>query len=402
MPRWPERRRRATLALALGLAAAAATVTAAADRLEAARRIAPPERVLYLPRGKSFGAMSLGYDGLAADLVWVRGVLYAGRGLRAHETKYEWLARIYEVTTDLDPHWQRPYVWGARLLSALPQDDERALGLLSAGLERNPESAEIPFAAAQLLLLRGRNEAALRWLRLIDRPDRPEIKLLIAEVEREGNDYRAALAQAAGALAAERAPLTREVAARVYRETLARLSCQTLADGWAAWRARSGRPPADLADLVGRKGFREQFAERLAPLVGSAPAEAFAAALPRDPYGLEFVVRADGSVRSRGLERLELCRLLRTVDRYLERLSAEHGRPAGSLDELESYLAELDRSGRLSAEARGIFPGARLPPRPDGGQWQELALKDGRLLPPEKPGEAELLSAPLEMPAPSK
>src|SRR5512135_521995 len=141
-PGWSARRRRSTLALALGLAGAAAVVTAAADRLEAARRSAPPERVLYLPRGQGFQALSLGYNGLAADLVWIRGGLYAGRSLRAHETKYEWLAKIYQVTTDLDPHWRQPYVWGARLLSALPQDDERALGLLRTGLERNPESAE--------------------------------------------------------------------------------------------------------------------------------------------------------------------------------------------------------------------------------------------------------------------
>jgi len=138
---YPKRRRLGTLGLTAALAAAATLAAALCNRFDARDRGEPPERVLYLPRGESLKHMCLGYRGIAADMVWIRSVMYVGRKIIRRERRYEWMDKLYRVTTDLDPHWVRPYTSGAILLGALPQEDRRALALLDKGMASNTSPA---------------------------------------------------------------------------------------------------------------------------------------------------------------------------------------------------------------------------------------------------------------------
>ncbi|HOX07458.1 MAG TPA: tetratricopeptide repeat protein [Planctomycetota bacterium] len=417
MPAWRVRRRLATAGLLAGLAAAIVPVTVLNDRFDARRRAAPPERVLYLPKGDTLKFLCLGYNGLAADMVWIRSAMYVGRRLNERQAKYEWLAKLFQVTTDLDPHWKRPYRVGALLLSALPEDDERAVALLRKGLDNNPGDWEIPYRAAQLHMLRGRDREALKWLTLISRtvPDHPRV----VEATRErllldGQDHAQALALAAQELRAGNGRVLDSVNRLNYREALARLTAAEL----TAWRRRcaaaGGAQPAGVEGLLAARfrpsgrgdGARELTVRdllrmRLEPLVGDGESADYCARLPADPYGMRFHVRQDGAVGSEGLERIELGRLVRTCNFHLGKFRELSGRPARTLDELVGYWRELDRRGRLPKGLAAIVGHPpRMPAHPDGSPrgWGAVELRDGLLVMPPGPDVEQMLSAPLAMP----
>jgi len=455
MADWRTRQRLSTLGLLAALAAAVYSVTALNERFDARRQKAPPETVLYLPKGRSFQFMCLGYNGIAADLVWIRSVMYAGRQLRSpepqsRERKYQWLEKLYQVTTDLDPHWSRPYRAGAILLAALPQDDLRAVNLLRRGMGRNPWDWEIPFQAAQLDLLRGRNREALGYLKLMSAAwERPCARLAaasaqprpapaasgladaearhwlelmqaypkivtstISRLEQEGQDYASAVADAAAGLSRTDDQVIREVLGRTYREALARLVVEDLSRWAGLFRASKRRAPADLRELLATKFAKrdegrpatavpELLRLELAPRLGPELAASTAAHLPADPLGMEFYLRPDGTVSSRGLERLELIRLLATLNHYLGTYQQARGGPARSLDDLLGYLRWLADNNQLGAGARAFFKyPPRLPPHPSGSPegWKAMPIKNGRLELPPGPSAEQMFAAPLKLP----
>ncbi len=415
-PDWRSRRSLATLGLLGALAGTLLGLTGLNDRFNARRQAEPPERVLYLPRGDSLKFMCLGYDGIAADLIWIRSVMYVGRRMRDRDRKYEWLEKLYRVTTDLDPHWREPYRVGAILLSALPQDDERAMNLLRRGLERNPADWQMAYQAAKLNMLRGRNREALKWLNLISRTmpgHTPVVEATATRLRLEHHDYPEALRGAAMSLRSGPGEIMRAVDVSNYREALARLLATDLSEWSRRYRDSTGHPAANLGELLqtrfGRAGgggraasVREHLYMRLARLTGPEVAVELARALPADPYGMEFRLRVDGEVSSQGMDRLELFRLIQSLNVHLGNFARIRGRPAGSLDELQGYFLDLYRTNQLTPGMAGLLGRPpRLPAHPSGDPagWSKVPLVDGLLKMPPGPTVEEMRSAPLAMPS---
>src|SRR5438874_1624545 len=77
------------------------------------------EQVLYLPSGKIVKSMSFGFDGLLADIYWLRSVQYFGRQLLNDKQEVDWsqmshmrydlLYPLLDITTTLDPHYIAAY-----------------------------------------------------------------------------------------------------------------------------------------------------------------------------------------------------------------------------------------------------------------------------------------------------
>jgi hypothetical protein len=76
------------------------------------------EEVLYLWSGKHVKRLFPGFEGLAADLYWLRTVQYfGGQRLFASEKRFELLRPLIEITTTLDPRLEMAYRYGAIFLS---------------------------------------------------------------------------------------------------------------------------------------------------------------------------------------------------------------------------------------------------------------------------------------------
>jgi tetratricopeptide (TPR) repeat protein len=112
-------------------------------RLDRMRSSATLEEVLYISSPKALKRMSLGYDGLLADIYWTRAVQYFGSKHHAGAAHYELLAPLLEITTTLDPHLTVAYEFGSTFLAPDPPNGagmpERAIELAQFGIRNNPD-----------------------------------------------------------------------------------------------------------------------------------------------------------------------------------------------------------------------------------------------------------------------
>jgi hypothetical protein len=86
------------------------------DRRAGAFRV--QEEVLYLWSGTHVKRLFPGFEGLAADVYWLRTVQYfGGQRLFASDKRFELLRPLIDITTTLDPRLEVAYRYGAIFLS---------------------------------------------------------------------------------------------------------------------------------------------------------------------------------------------------------------------------------------------------------------------------------------------
>jgi hypothetical protein len=100
------------------------------------------EEVLYISSPTLLKRMSLGYNGLLADVYWTRAVQYFGDKLNKGSDHFDLLAPLLEITTTLDPHLLVAYEYGSNFLAPkIPGgagQPERAIKLAEFGIRNNP------------------------------------------------------------------------------------------------------------------------------------------------------------------------------------------------------------------------------------------------------------------------
>ena len=111
--------------------------------LDQIRTGATLEEVLYISSPQALKKLSLGYDGLLADIYWTRAVQYFGNKHHDGARRYDLLAPLLEITTTLDPHLLVAYEYGANFLAPKPPNGggmpERAIELEEFGIRNNPD-----------------------------------------------------------------------------------------------------------------------------------------------------------------------------------------------------------------------------------------------------------------------
>ncbi|HEX6881037.1 MAG TPA: hypothetical protein VF135_11780 [Terriglobales bacterium] len=129
----------ATLVLVSSLTLSVFTLKAV-DRL---RSEATLQEVLYIPSANTVKRLSLGYDGLMADLYWTRVVQYFGGKHHVKSKQYQLLKPLLEITTTLDPHLIIAYEFGSIFLAQQPPegagDPKAAAQLVQYGIQQNPD-----------------------------------------------------------------------------------------------------------------------------------------------------------------------------------------------------------------------------------------------------------------------
>ena len=131
------------------LLAVAAVLWGAALALQAARDQRYPaldveSDLLYLRAGPTLPRLALGFDGLLADLYWIRAIQHYGdtRLSTKPDKQYRLLYPLLDLVTTLDPRFTVAYRFGAIFL-AEPYPDgpgraDLAIGLLERGLRADP------------------------------------------------------------------------------------------------------------------------------------------------------------------------------------------------------------------------------------------------------------------------
>ena len=75
--------------------------------------------LLYFSAPSAVKKMALGYDGLMADIYWMRAIQYYGQREQAEKrvVRYKNLSKLLEITTTLDPYFLDAYRMGAIFLA---------------------------------------------------------------------------------------------------------------------------------------------------------------------------------------------------------------------------------------------------------------------------------------------
>lgn len=112
--------------------------------IDATRDYGGNEEVLYLPSGNAVRHITLGFDGLIADMYWMRAIQYFGRkaGLGALREgsgeRFLLLAPFLDIATTLDPQYRIAYEFGGMFIADY-DDPNKAITLLEKGIRNNPD-----------------------------------------------------------------------------------------------------------------------------------------------------------------------------------------------------------------------------------------------------------------------
>jgi len=141
--------------------------------------------VLYIPSPNTVKHLSLGYNGLLADIYWTRAVQYFGSKHHEHSLNYKLLAPLLDITTTLDPHLITAYEFGSIFLSQKPPegagDPHAAVRLVGRGIRENPKDWRLwyhlgfiywqelhdPKTASECFLRGSEVPGALPWMKVM-------------------------------------------------------------------------------------------------------------------------------------------------------------------------------------------------------------------------------------------
>jgi tetratricopeptide (TPR) repeat protein len=102
------------------------------------------DETLYLTSGEALKRASLGFDGLLADIYWIRTIEYFGANFERQKAAQGFvdiremrrLEPLLEITTELNPNHIAAYRFGAFFLPYL--DPEKATSFVNRGIRNNP------------------------------------------------------------------------------------------------------------------------------------------------------------------------------------------------------------------------------------------------------------------------
>jgi tetratricopeptide (TPR) repeat protein len=238
------------------VAAAGALILLAAilqgGRAAAARAGEGASPLLYLPSGRYLKVVSLGFDAILADAIYLWSIQYYSN-YRAEE-RYGYLEHIYkEIITELDPHYLDAYLTGALIMSAEARRPEAALALLDKGIERNPGAWILTFDAGFLCYqdLKDYRRARSYFETALRSPDaHPAVRRFAAEMASRAGDKRTSLKEWADIHRTASDDYVRTVAWNHVHDLRVQIDLEDLGAAIAAFRSRRDRPPRRLDELV--------------------------------------------------------------------------------------------------------------------------------------------------------
>lgn len=138
------------------------------------------KRLLYLPSPEVLRLVSLGNDGLMADLLYMWSIQYYSQF--DFREKFLYLDTVFNLITDLDPRYFDAYRIGAMIMSLQKHGDpeqhkDAIVRLYEKGLDAMPDDWEIAEVAAwDAYLVLQDNDLAVKWMGIAaERPDAPGV-----------------------------------------------------------------------------------------------------------------------------------------------------------------------------------------------------------------------------------
>ncbi len=271
----------AGLVLLVCLAASALTL----HHLDRIRNHATLEEVLFITSPKALKHLSLGYDGLLADIYWTRAVQYFGSKHYQGALKYELLAPLLDIATALDPHLEVAYEFGTNFLAPNPPNGagmpERAIQLAEFGIRHNPDNWHLYYdlGFVYYMDLHDSAKAADAFARGSKVPNaHPWLKLLAAQMAEHAGEVGTARLMWTTTYQTTNDRDVRANAAAHLRALQVDEDVAALENIVAQYREKTGHLPSGFSDLIDAGVIR---------------------GIPLDPLGDPYKLTRDGHVELR-------------------------------------------------------------------------------------------------------
>jgi tetratricopeptide (TPR) repeat protein len=261
--------------------AASAMLLQGIDRLRPARE---NEEILYL-NNSVLKRLSLGYNGLLADIYWTRAVQYFGFRHHNGTRNYNLLAPLLEIATHLDPHLVVAYEFGASFLAPAPPDGagepEQAIKLMEYGIQNNPDNWKLYYDLGFIyyMNLKDYPKAAQVFAQGAQRPNAHSfLRLLAAQMAQHAGEFATARLMWNATYQNTQDKFIQQNALEHLRALQVDEDVTRLQQAVARFGQRTGRLPASIAELANAEGL---------------------SAIPVDPEGHPYKLSPEGWVQVR-------------------------------------------------------------------------------------------------------
>jgi tetratricopeptide (TPR) repeat protein len=256
------KRHNTSIVAAICLVTFLAASVALLDQPEPMRPHSAVEEALYLSSPKALKRISLGYDGLMADIYWTRVVQYFGYRHHNHERSYDLLAPLLEITTQLDPHLVVAYEFGANFLAPLPPSGagqpDRAIQLMQFGIQNNPNNWKLYYdlGFVYYMNLQDYKKASEAFDRGSKIPNaHPFLHVLAAQMAEHAGDFDTARMMWSATYQNNQDELIRENAVEHLRALRVDEDVTHLQQAVTRFGERTGRLPTSMPELAAAEGL---------------------------------------------------------------------------------------------------------------------------------------------------
>jgi len=274
--------RKVTVIASLLLVACLAASVLSLRQIDQVRSTATLEEVLFVSSPKMLKRMSLGYDGLLADIYWTRAVQYFGGHHADRARHFDLLAPLLEITTKLDPHLVVAYQFGANFLAPKPPNGagmpHAAEQLIQYGIRNNPDDWKLYYELGFVYYMdmKDYGRAADAFLRGSQVPNaHPFMKVIAAQMAQHAGDTEMARALWMTTYQTTQDKQIRGNAIAHLRALQVTEEVDALQEVVAQYGRRTGVLPRSMHDLVTAGLLR---------------------AIPSDPTGRPYILGHDGRV----------------------------------------------------------------------------------------------------------
>ncbi len=250
--------------------------------------------VLYISSPRTLKRMSLGYDGLMADIYWTRAVQYFGGKHRQDKSQYELLAPLLDITTTLDPHLIVAYEFGSNFLSPPPPNGaglpDKAVDLVERGIRSNPQEWRLYYNLGFIHYMERKDYAAAAdaFARGSEVPRaHPWLKVMAGEMATHAGDTKMARMMWSTTYDTTQDKMIKANAAAHLRALKVDDDVSALESLIARYRLLAGRPPSGFNDLIGAGMLQ---------------------GIPVDPFGAPYLMTRDGRIEVRDPDKLPFIR----------------------------------------------------------------------------------------------
>jgi tetratricopeptide (TPR) repeat protein len=277
--------RRITWIASILLVTCFVTSAFALHRLDHLRRGATLQEALYISSPKLLKRLSLGYDGLLADIYWTRTVQYFGGKHVVGARHYALLAPLLEITTALDPHLTVAYEFGANFLAPRPPDGagmpQEAIQLVNSGIRYNPDVWKLYYNLGFIYYMEMKDypKAADAFARGSKLPDaHPFLRIMAARMAQHAGESQMARMMWTTAYQSTQDQNIRANAVSHLRALQVDEDVTALEKLISIYQERTGHLPSSFSDLQTAGMLR---------------------AIPLDPFGHPYKLMPDGRVEVR-------------------------------------------------------------------------------------------------------